>query len=140
MQLWLRDYEDRRFNSGQPSQPSEFWTSSKFDTQNMTWREVSEIFVPELNMTWGAAINSLRKFWKSYKISGRTGEPRSYAAWQINQIQDSLGIQKSTFPELEGIDPDEQVQASDEYWGEESCDLDRQLRREELEDAANARR
>ena len=103
MQKWLRNYDRRRLRHN-PDTPNELWASSKYATQNMTWEEVSEIFISELDMTFGAAINSLKKLWKSYKIAGRTGEFRGDTAWKITQIQDALGIEKSIFPELEGMD------------------------------------
>lgn len=58
--------------------------------------------------------------WKRYKIAGRTGEPRSDLAWKINQIQKAMGIEKSEFPELEGM---------------ESTDEEIELRREEREES-----
>jgi len=107
MQRWLRNYERLRVN---PDTPNELWASSKYATHNMTWQEVSGIFISELDMTFGAAINSLKKLWKSYKIAGRNGEFRGDTAWKITQIQDALGIEKSIFPELEGMDVYDQEQ------------------------------
>jgi hypothetical protein len=63
--------------------------------------------------------------WKSYKIAGRTGEPRSDLAWKINQIQKAMGIEKSEFPELEGM----------ETHNEKSPDEEIELRREEREES-----
>jgi hypothetical protein len=54
-------------------------------------------------MRLGPAWNSLKKLWKSYKIVGRTGEPRSDTAWKINRLQVAMGLEKSDFPELEGM-------------------------------------
>ena len=55
-------------------------------------------------MRWGPAVSALKKLWKSYKIAGRTGEPRSDLAWKINRV--AMGLGKSEFPELEGMDYD----------------------------------
>ena|SRR5215469_8916254 len=80
-------------------------------------------------MCWGPACNSLEKLWKSYKIAGRNGEPRRDIAWKINAIQKAMGIEKSEFPEVEGME------ASDE----EMTDQEIQLKREEREDAGDWR-
>jgi hypothetical protein len=115
MQLWLRDYERQRHGSGQPGQPSKAWTSSKFDTQNMTWKEVSEIYVDDLDMTFGAGINSLKKLWFSYKMAGKSGTGyRADIAYRINELKSSLGLPRSRFPELEGME--EEVEESDDDW------------------------
>ena len=49
------------------------WQSTKFDFEGEHWRDVAEIFVPELNMKVGSAISALRKSWAHYKIVRRTG-------------------------------------------------------------------
>ena len=74
-------------------------------------------------MCWGPACNSLKKLWKSYKIAGRNGEPRGDFAWKIRNIQSAMGIEKSEFPELEGMDDEDQ----------ELTDEEIQLKREEKE-------
>jgi len=58
----------------------------------------------ELNMRWGPAVSALKKLWKSDKMAGTTGEPRSDLAWKINLV--AMGL-KSEFPELEGMDYDD---------------------------------
>jgi hypothetical protein len=91
----------------------------------MHWQELQRLYLPELNMRWGPAVSALKKLWKSYKIAGRTGEPRSDFAWKINQIQKAMGIEKSEFPELEGM----------ETHDEESTDEEIELCREEREES-----
>ena len=91
----------------------------------MHWQELQQLYLPELNMRWGPAVSALKKLWKSYKIAGRTGVPRSDLAWKINQIQKAMGIEKSEFPELEGMETDD----------EESTDEEIELRREEREES-----
>jgi hypothetical protein len=114
MLKWLVNYERQRHSK----EPNEFWISSKYDIQGLHWQELQQIYLPELKMCWGPACNSLRKLWKSYKIAGQNGEPRGDIAWRINKIQSAMGIEKSEFPELEGI-------------GRELTDEEIQLRREE---------
>ena len=106
MRKWLMNYERMRLKS---STPNESWISSKYDIQGMPWQELQQIYLPELRMCWGPACNSLKKLWKSYKIAGRNGEPRRDIAWKINAIQKAMGIQKSEFPELEGMEMDEEL-------------------------------
>jgi len=83
----------------------------------MHWQELQQLYLPELNMRWGPAVSALKKLWKSYKIAGRTGEPRSDLAWKINRVQVAMGL-KSEFPELEGMDYDDfeedQAQSAEE--------------------------
>jgi len=73
----------------------------------MDWRELQQLYLPEIGMCWGPACNSLKKLWKSYKIAGRTGEPRSDIAWNIRNLQRSMGIQETYFEELQGMDDEE---------------------------------
>ena len=106
MRRWLQDYESRR-SSKNPKEPNEHWVSSKYDTQNMHWTELQQLYLPELGMCWGPACSSLKRLWKSYKIAGRSGEARSDIAWKIRNIQRSMGIQETFFEELE---------ANDDWW------------------------
>ena len=75
----------------------------------------------------GSRLQFIKKLWKSYKIAGRNREPRRDIAWKINAIQKAMGIEKSEFPEVEGME------ASDE----EMTDQEIQLKREEREDTDN---
>ena len=152
---WFKSYESRRvqrFNQERRlSKPKQLdWTSDKYDFSDS---RVQFEFVPEENCTVGACIGALRKLWRGYN-EGQDGE-REYCAWKINQIQKSLGIQISTFPETEGMESEskeltaDEIQAkkeereenggeysispnteiSDEEWSEE----DKTLLREEIE-------
>jgi hypothetical protein len=123
MRKWLMNYERMRLKS---NTPNESWISSKYDIQGMPWQELQQIYLPELRMCWGPTCNSLKKLWKSYKIAGRNGEPRRDIAWKINAIQKAMGIQKSEFPELEGMEMDEEL-----------TEEEIQLKREEREDAGD---
>ena len=99
MDRWLRIYDNLRTKA--PNH-NEGWTSTIYDIQGMHWQELQQLYLPELNMRWGPAVSALKKLWKSYKIAGRTGEPRSDLAWKINQIQKAMGIEKSEFPGTRG--------------------------------------
>src|SRR5215831_5361049 len=125
MQLWIRDYERSRHSK----RPNESWISSRYDIQDMHWQELQQLYLPELNMRWGPAVSALKKLWKSYKIAGRTGEPRSDLAWKINRVQVAMGLEKSEFPELEGMDYDDFKEDQDQGQSAEEI----QLRREESE-------
>jgi len=118
MQRWLANYERRRHLQ---KEPSEFWASSKYDIQGTHWEDMQQTFIPELRMNFGQACSALKKSWKAYKIAGRNGEPRGDIAWRIRSIESALGIEKSEFPELEGMDD------------EEMTDKEIQLKREEIE-------
>ena len=94
----------------------------------MDWREAQQIYLPSIGMNVGVAWNSLKKLWKSYKIAGRTGEPRRDIAWKINRLQAGLDLERSEFPELEGVALDDDETHPVEWSAE-----DEQLRREEIE-------
>jgi hypothetical protein len=154
MRRWLQDYESRR-SSKIPKEPNEHWVSSKYDTQNMHWTELQQLYLPELGMCWGPACSSLKRLWKSYKIAGRSEEARSDIAWKIRNIQRSMGIQETFFEELEGMDDEEEalsaeeaklqreeqeegewnisIGTSPESYTDEWSPLDKQLKREEEE-------
>jgi hypothetical protein len=118
MQLWLRDYERSRHSK----QPNESWVSSKYDTQ-LPWKELQQTYIPSLHMKWGQCCSALKRSWKAYEIAGRNGEPRGDIAWRIRNIQTQMGIEKSDFPELEGMETDD----------EETSEEETELRREEKE-------
>jgi len=119
MQLWLRVYERSRHSK----QPNESWQSSKYDFSDPYVRLE---YVPEMGCSVGGCISGLKKLWKSYKIAGRNGEPRSWQAYSIRKIQGALGLELSSFPETEGMMMD------DEENNEEL-----QLKREELQEEWN---
>jgi hypothetical protein len=124
MQKWLMNYERLRHSK----EPNESWISSKYDIEGMPWQELQQLYLPELKMCWGPACSALKKSWREYKIAGRNGEPRGDIAWRINRIQSAMGIEKSQFPELEGM--------NDEESEEELTDEEIQLRREEKEESS----
>lgn len=112
IQLWLRNYENLR-HSKNPKERNEFWTSSKYPIENMSWQELQELYLPEVKMRFGPAVSALKKLWKSYKIAGRNGEPRGDIAWNIRNIQRAMGIPESQFEELEGMDDVEETEAQE---------------------------
>lgn len=114
MQLWLRDYERSRHSK----QRNESWVSSKYDTQ------LQQTYVPSLHMR-GQCCSALKRSWKAYEIAGRNGEPRGDIAWRIRNIQTQMGIEKCDFPELEGMETDD----------EETSEEETELRREEKEES-----
>jgi hypothetical protein len=122
MQHWLQNYERSR-HSKQPKEPKESWISSKYDTQGH-WQEVQQIWIPELQMNYGRAVSALRKSWTAYRIAGRNGEPRADLALRIVRIQSALGIEKSVFPELQGMEMD------DEELSEEEIELRKEEKQE----------
>ncbi|MGA9153877.1 MAG: hypothetical protein WBZ36_25130 [Candidatus Nitrosopolaris sp.] len=107
MQKWIEDYEKTR-HSKQPKESNPGWVSSKYPIESMHWQELQQLYLPTLGLNWGQACSSLKKLWKSYKIAGRNGEPRGDLAWKIRNIQSAMGIERSNFPELEGMDDEDQ--------------------------------
>jgi hypothetical protein len=147
MERWLKGYEVKRHGKGNSGPFSnDGWQSSKFDIQNMDWRELREMYLPEVKMKFGPACSAIRKLWKSYKIAGRMGESRSWQAWKITEIQRAMGLEESIFPELENIHEANQLTEEEEennggfgtYAVEEETsewsELDKKLLKEEKED------
>ena len=130
MQRWLRNYENSR-HSKNPKEPNEFWTSSKYPIENMDWRQVQQIYIPELDCHWGGACSALKKLWKSYRIAGRNYgvDSRRDICWKIRNIQTALGIEKTHFEKLEGMIDDEESEETTDEWSSE----DKQLLQEEQE-------
>jgi hypothetical protein len=129
--LWIRSYDNSRFKA--PREPNPNWVSSKYDT-SMPWKELQQTPIPELKdqngqiMNWGKSVSALKKSWKAYKMAGQTGEPRRPIAWRIVSIIKALGLDPvPQFPELEGMDVEDDQEERVEGWS----DLDEQLLREE---------
>ena len=93
-QKWLRDYEERRTN---PDREFRMPSATKYDLESMSWNEIREIYLPEIQMTWGAACEAMRKSWFSYKMSKREGDRGWDIILRINRIQRALGIEMTEF-------------------------------------------
>jgi hypothetical protein len=73
--------------------------STRFDTEGMDWKAKAQIFIPELQMNWGEASDSLEKSWKSYKIARASNDKMemNVLAVRINNIQEWMGIEVTEF-------------------------------------------
>src|SRR5215831_14524360 len=91
-QKWLRDYEERRTNPDREFRMPSAWHSTKYDLESMSWNEIREIYLPEIQMSWGSACEAMRKSWFSYKMSKREGDRGWDIILRINKIQRALGI------------------------------------------------
>ena len=79
------------------------WYSWRYPQANtMSSAEKQEIMCANGNL-WGQNCSALRKNWLSIKIARRKGEEdlMLQAMENINSIQDSMGIQKTYFVELQ---------------------------------------
>jgi hypothetical protein len=120
MRKWLENYEKTR-HTREPW-TKEMWISDKYDFQSMDWRDLQILYLPEVRMRFGPACHKLKKLWKDYKSARKLGlSGSSQTAWEINQIQKSMGIQVSEFEELAAIgeyeDQDqEEIPGSDAEW------------------------
>jgi hypothetical protein len=74
-----------------------------------------------------------QKLWTSYRIAGRNEEPRADIAWKINHLQTGLGLEKSQFPELEGMGYDDEEEENEVLTDDEWSSEDKQLLKEEIE-------
>jgi hypothetical protein len=107
MMRWIRGYEAKKHNSRlNTKQPKEGWSSSKFPIENMHWKELQQIFLPEVNLNFGQVISSLKRSWTAYRIN--RGSPRADLAWRILRLQNAMGLEPPTFLELEGMEESEE--------------------------------
>jgi hypothetical protein len=129
---WITSYEKSRHK--QSRVPNESWISSKYDFQNTPWKILQKTYAPELKMSIGSAISAIKKNWKLYRMDdGR--EPRSSIAFKIVRLEAGLGLEPlSDFPELEGINLEEEFPSEEELqssrevswdnWTAEESDLE----------------
>lgn len=96
-------------HSKHSTQLKESWQSNKYDFSDPNVRLE---YVSEMGCSVGGCISALKRSWKAYRIAGRNGEPglRSDLAYRIVSIQTALGIERSDFPELEGMNIDEELE------------------------------
>ena len=86
----------------------------------------------------------MKRSWLAYKLAGRNGMFRGDLAWRINRLKSAMGIERSNFPELEGINDEKSEEESDGEWNvnfetnegmseltDEWSEEDKQLQREE---------
>lgn len=89
---WLKDYEVRRLSPDRSSRSRLNWRSTKYDIENMSWQEVQNIYLPEIECTWGFACNYLRKLWYKFKMQRREGERGWDTILDISRILYSMGL------------------------------------------------
>jgi hypothetical protein len=103
---WLKDYEDRRLSPDRSRRSRLNWHSTKYDIENMSWQEVQNIYLPEIESTWGLACNYLRKLWYKFKMQRREGERGWDTILDISRILYSMGLPLLAFhdgPDIEWI-------------------------------------
>jgi hypothetical protein len=130
MRKWIANYENSRHSKQGLRELKESWISSKYDFTDL---HVREEYVPEIGCSVGGCISALRKSWRAYYIAGRNGEPRNDVAHRIVSIQSALGIERSQFPGLEGMD----VEFEEMDSGELNADELQALREERAESGGN---
>ena len=125
MQRWISRYEQMRTD---PYTSIKGRLSSRFQLEGLSWDEIREIPIPELNCTFGGACSALRKSWYAYKRTKKDGLPAPDLAFRILKIQKFLGFPLSVFHEL-----DRYGGGSNNEWVEEelSREEQRELRKEE---------
>lgn len=121
---WI-EISERKRHSRQFKEPSESWQSNRYDFSDP---DVRLEMVPEMGCTVGACISALKGSWTNWRIAGRNREPRDDLKYRIRRIESSLGIEES-FPELEGMDGDEE--SGEEIGNEDLTSDEQQALREE---------
>jgi hypothetical protein len=131
MDKWLYDYERRR--TGKDEHVG--WTSSRYDLESKDWDNIREIFIPELQMTFGQASSALKRSWYAYRRSRKEGSGyNNDLAWRINRIQHYLGIPLTEFQDGPDLNWIKQQLNAEEESGEEVSAEEIQLRKEEMDE------
>jgi hypothetical protein len=132
MQRWLRNYErirteglDRQFKM-----PSS-WHSTKYPLETMTWDEIREIYVPEMQMTFGKCCESIRKSWYHYKMARKEGDKAWDIILRIARIERALGLEMIQFRDGPPVEWVKQQLDMEEGTGVESSSEDLELKYEE---------
>lgn len=100
---WIRNYEHYRTN---PFDPNSSWMSKKYDIVGRSWAEISEIIIEDLPdqngnpMNWGQACGALKHTWDNFSYQKKQGTYRGDLAFRIVKIQRAMGLEESSFPEL----------------------------------------
>jgi hypothetical protein len=78
-------------------QSSPGWQSSIYNFQDYSAQELKDLWISDLNMTFGAACSALRKSWSAFKLNRDRGdEARTlYYSQVINKLQSGLGIEET---------------------------------------------
>jgi hypothetical protein len=114
MRRWLENYEYKRTRHSKSKEPNPNWVSSKYPIESMHWKEAQQIYLPEVRMNFGQAISAVKRSFQAYRIAGSRGEPRGDIAYRINRLQSAMGLEKSQFPELDGMDDSEEESERDQ--------------------------
>jgi len=91
-----------------PDEINDSWHSSKYPIEGLHWRELQQIYVEDLQMTWGSACSALKKAWRVFKLGKLRGEYVTDLAMRINRLQDGMGIPRTEFEGLEHYDNGEE--------------------------------
>ena len=131
---WLRDYERRRTDPDRQFRMPSAWHSTRFDLENMSWDEIREIYIPELDCKFGGACNAMRKSWFHYKMLKREGERGWDIILRINRIQRALGLEMTEFRDGPDLSWVKQQLDLEEGTGVEASSEDLELKYEEDHD------
>lgn len=91
------------------------WQSNRQDIDLKDWRSAQQIYLPELGMKLGPAVNKMKKLWRLYKAAKRYGgsyRPKHFGegscydyAYEIARIQYTIDlVNKTEFEELADLD------------------------------------
>src|SRR5215469_8775536 len=131
MDRWLKKYELMRTSDGQ----SKALLSSRFDLEGLSWSEIREIPIPQLECNFGVGCEMLRKSWFAYRMTKRNGGYAADVAFRINKIQHNLGFPITEFEELDQKWVEQELsmdEMSENYDGEYLTAEEIQLRKEEM--------
>ena len=85
---WLRDYESRRTDPDRQFRIPSSWHSTKYPLEDLSWDEIRNLPVPEMQCSFGEACEAMRKSWFHYKMLKKEGD----RGWDSKNKQNSTGI------------------------------------------------
>lgn len=100
----------------------------------MSWDEIRELAIPELNCRFGGACMALKKQWYHYKRLKKEGDRGWDIILRINKIQRALGIEMTEFRDGPPIEWIAQQLDLEEGTGVEPSSEDLELKFEEDQD------
>ena len=128
---WLRDYESRRTDPDRQFRIPSSWHSTKYPLEDLSWDEIRNLPVPEMQCSFGEACEAMRKSWFHYKMLKKEGDRGWDIILRINKIQRSFGIPLTEFRDGPDINWVKQQLDLEEGTGVEPTSEDLELRYEE---------
>ncbi|MGC2572292.1 MAG: hypothetical protein WA364_12340 [Candidatus Nitrosopolaris sp.] len=110
------------------------WHSTKYPLEDLSWDEIRNLPVPEMQCSFGGACEAMRKSWFHYKMLKKEGDRGWDIILRINKIQRALGIEMTEFRDGPDLSWVKQQLDLEEGTGVEPTSEDLELKYEEDHD------